>query len=400
MLVRWIAAAATTVVALSVYPPSARGATIVVGPPNGTCPGAIFTRIQSALDAAVPGSTIVVCAGVYPEQLLVAKRVRIFGSPGTRIVPGALGALTTSLRSGRPVAAAITVRSPATLDGLAVDVTGHGIVRCDGSEPLLAGIYVRGVAARVAGTAVTGARIPDAPAGCANGVGILVQGSNADPRIQIEGNSVDGYQRAGIVVQDGGRARIRENLVVGDGETPAHAQAGIAVASGTLAQVEENVVRAHAGSSGAACDLDAGILIDAARARVRGNQLADNAIGIRAATRGHTIRDNGIDGGDVGVVGLLLAADESRVSGNVVGGHASAGIRVDGSRNQLRANAVGDVHEAPRCAALRETPACAATLARCGVGVWLLGRANQVVATAISGADAPIVDDGRANVVR
>src|SRR5262249_55204958 len=61
--------------------------TIVVGLSDGSCPGAIFARIQSAIDAAVPGSTIVVCPGVYAEQLVVGKRVRIFASPGARLVP-------------------------------------------------------------------------------------------------------------------------------------------------------------------------------------------------------------------------------------------------------------------------------------------------------------------------
>jgi nitrous oxidase accessory protein NosD len=398
VLVRSLAAAATTFVVV-LCTSSARSATIVVGP-AGTCPGAIFTRIQSALDAAVPGSTVVVCAGEYPEQLLIAKRVRILGSPGTRIVPGPLAVSATSLRSGRPVAAAVTVRSPATIDGIVVDATGHGIAGCDGTEPLLAGVYVRGVAARVSGTAVTGTRIPDAPPGCANGVGILAQGSGADPRVRFEGNTVDAYQRAGIVVQDGARAWIRENFVVGDGDTPGHAQAGIEVATGALARVEENVVRGHAGPSGTACDLDTGVVIGAARARVRGNQLEGNAVGLRAATRGHTIRDNAIDGGAVGVIGLHLAADESRVSANVVSAHAATAIRVDGNRSRLRGNLVADVHESPRCTALRETAGCAASLARCGVGVWLLGRANQLVATVVADVDTPVVDDGRANVVR
>lgn len=400
VVVRRIAAVVTTLGAVLFCIAPAGSATIVVGPADGTCPGAIFTRIQSALDAAVPGSTIVVCAGTYAEQLLVSKRVRLVGSPGTRLVPGPLAVSATSLRSGRAVAAAITLRAPATLDGLAVDATAHGITRCDGTEPLLAGIYVRGVAGRVTGSAVTGTRIAGAPAGCANGVGILVQGSGADPLVRIEGVSIDAYQRAGIVVQDGARARLRENAVVGDGDTPTHAQTGIEVATGSLARIEDNVVRANAGPSGAGCDLDAGIVVGAARARIRRNQLGANAVGIRATARGHDIRDNGIDGAGAGVIGLDLAADESRVFANVVTGHGAAGVRVAGNRSGLRANAVADVHEVPRCAVLRERAACAAALTRCGIGVWLLGRANELAATAIADVDTPIVDDGRANVVR
>src|SRR5262245_46335066 len=83
---------------------SARASTVVVGPSDGTCPDAIFSRVQSAIDASVPGTTIVLCPGTYAEQLLLTKRVRLIGSPGTRLVPPALTLRTTSLRTGRTVA--------------------------------------------------------------------------------------------------------------------------------------------------------------------------------------------------------------------------------------------------------------------------------------------------------
>ncbi|MGH7894461.1 MAG: right-handed parallel beta-helix repeat-containing protein [Candidatus Binatia bacterium] len=384
------------------FGPPAHAATIVVGAADGSCPGALFARIQSALDAAVPGDAVTVCAGTYAEQLLLTKRVRLRALAGAVLRPQGLVARTTSLRSGRPVAAGVTVRAPATIEGLAIDVTNHGIVGCDGSEPLLAGIFVRGVPVTILGASVQGARVASAPAGCANGVGMLVQGNGGSAqRVRIEGSTIATYQRAGIVLQDPGvRARVRQNLVIGDGSAAIHPQAGIEVTTGAAATIDENVVRAHTGASGAACTTDVGILLATPRLRVRRNQLESNAIGIRAMSRGHTLTDNTVDGGAVGITGILLEADEVRMVDNTVRSVAAAGIDLVGNRGRLRANRVGVVHATPLCDALRADPACAALLPRCGVGVWLRGRANRVLGTSVFDADVPVVDDGRANVVR
>jgi hypothetical protein len=377
-----------------------RAETVVVGPTDGSCPTAFFSRIQNAVDAAPPGTTIVLCPGTYAEQLFVTKRVRIMGAPGARLVPPALPLRTTSLRSGRSVAAAIILRGPATIDGLAIDASAHGVTTCDGTEPLLAGIYVRGVAASIFGTSVTGTHIPNAPSGCANGVGILVQGGTGAPRVRVEGNSIDGYQRAGIVVQDPGvRASVKENVVRGDGDTPARVQNGIEVSNGAIAKIQDNVVRDNAGPSGPACELDAGIVVDTPRAQVRGNQLENDAVGIRLGSRGHTVRENAVMGGPAGLLGIVLASDESRVMDNALTSVGTAGLRVDGNRNRLRGNVVSDVH-ATACDALRERPGCGTALAQCGMGLWLVGRANTVTSSLFSDVDVPVVDDGLANQVR
>jgi len=100
------------------------------------------------------------------------------------------------------------------------------------------------------------------------------------------------------------------------------------------------------------------------------------------------------------LIGLDLAADESRVSNNTLMTLATAAIRVGGNRNRLRGNAVSSVHAVPACDDAKSRPGCAAALTRCGTGVWLLGQANQVFATFISDVDQSVVDDGIANSVR
>ena len=46
----------------------------------GTCkPGTSFSKIQLAVNAASPGSTIDVCPGTYPEQVTIAESLTLQG---------------------------------------------------------------------------------------------------------------------------------------------------------------------------------------------------------------------------------------------------------------------------------------------------------------------------------
>jgi parallel beta-helix repeat protein len=72
------------------------------------CPNADFTTIQAAVDAAVPGATIHVCAGEYHERVTIMKnnlRLRAKGAPGGAVVdadlmPGSLAAFLVQDASG------------------------------------------------------------------------------------------------------------------------------------------------------------------------------------------------------------------------------------------------------------------------------------------------------------
>ncbi len=57
------------------------GAVPLVVDDNLACPGALFSTIQGAESAASPGATIMVCAGTYPETVIVDKAGLTFDGP-------------------------------------------------------------------------------------------------------------------------------------------------------------------------------------------------------------------------------------------------------------------------------------------------------------------------------
>ena len=69
----------------------ASGPTLVVDNDLADCPNADFTTIQAAVTAAEPGTTILVCAGSYPEWVVITKndlRLLAKGQPGDVVLDG------------------------------------------------------------------------------------------------------------------------------------------------------------------------------------------------------------------------------------------------------------------------------------------------------------------------
>ena len=68
-------------------PQAARAATLTVGQKSAACPKPLYLTIQSAVNAASSGDTIHVCAGTYPEQVVITKSLNLSGDNGALIEP-------------------------------------------------------------------------------------------------------------------------------------------------------------------------------------------------------------------------------------------------------------------------------------------------------------------------
>ena len=138
--------AALYVVAVTLFmwcvsvPQAARAATLTVGQKSAACPKPLYSTIQSAVTAASSGDTIHVCAGTYPEQVLITKSLNLSGDNGALIEPVNVAGNSTSFTSGQSIAAIVLVQGTTnvTIKNVIVDGSGNGISEC---SPDLVGIF-------------------------------------------------------------------------------------------------------------------------------------------------------------------------------------------------------------------------------------------------------------------
>lgn len=325
------------------------------------CPGAAFTSIQDAVDAAPVGQTILVCPGTYTEQVTIAKdgvtllsQVRwaaVIKAPGTLAMPKAV------VRVGGAVGV--------TIDGFTVTGPGSG-----GCHSIEYGIRVdSGGSATIANNHVTAIR--DSPlGGCQNGVGILVgrQSEETAGTATILGNTIDDYQKGGIVISGpGSGATILNNAVLGHSAIPNIAQNGIQVSYGATATVQANTVQGN-WYAGAGWTSSGILVFESDGVEVRGNTVSASQSGIvveswcwaSPSADGNAVEGNHVLGADwavsiaayayVGYSGCNPTASGNRVSGNVIEGSSGeqgvfVGTATIGSFSDFFPSAVQNVVE-------------------------------------------------------
>jgi len=133
------------------------------GAGDRNCESAAYSTVQSAVDAASTGSTVVVCRGTYTEDVIVSTPLTVTGKPGA------------------------VIHGSSTANGECQQLGPSG----PGSAPCLAGITIKSSHVTVQGLTVTGAI----------GEGILATGSLAGGSISdvlIQNNHVVGNNTGGI----------------------------------------------------------------------------------------------------------------------------------------------------------------------------------------------------------
>ncbi len=194
-----------------------------------------YSTIQAAVNAARPNDTIKVDPGTYQEQVTINKDgIKLEGSGQDSTFIEAPAVLT-----GFHAVVEVSGAQNVTLDGFTIE----GPASTANSGGSLYGIRIDGGgSATITRNHIT--KIEDTPfdgvqEGIAIDVGRASEGQTGSAT--ISDNTIDNYQKGGIVVSNAGSsAEIDHNVVVGAGPTPLIAQNGIEIADGATADVSHN----------------------------------------------------------------------------------------------------------------------------------------------------------------
>ena len=309
----------------------------LIGPPH-------FSSIQSAVNASAAGTTIKVCPGNYPEQVVINKALVLIGVEGatgsTPVVIPPVGGIVqnaSGLASSNAIGAQILVQnaSGVNISGLTVDGSGNQL-SCTLD---FMGIYYQN-ASGIINFVVTRNQNLGSGSECQSGEGIFAQsgyGYGGAATVVVENSNVYAYQKNGIS-GDGNTltVTITGNDVVGQGPTPYVAQNGIQITDGTKGTILNNSVLEdiYTGATFSAT----GILVYASS----GLSLQGNTVG---NTQGIVIFSGGAAG----------SADQtSIISNRVLETDTFDGIDVCSSGNTVVSNAIfgssaGGIHLDDSC---------------------------------------------------
>jgi nitrous oxidase accessory protein NosD len=324
----------------------------VVDDNGAQCPGAAFTTIQSAINAASPGDTIRVCAGTYNEVVTVNKaNLRLVG-PGfaplgtscrnagapdpsrQAIIQSTGGSGTVLLQENGIRFSGFTVQNNTSSYGIVTSAahSGHQI-RQNLIQDNVFGIYFNASGARLSEVEQNCIRRNNAP-GAASGNGIY---SDAGLRsADIESNTFFGNENAGVLLDasaPGGVANIRVNT-----NTSLEDRSFAFIFKSTNVAVRANVIRDSVDAPG--------IFLGDSNSNVQivSNTIQRGFLGVRANAFGLSpnvnvsISGNVITNSESTTVGhgISVAANSltnSDISRNIVTGNAGDGIRIDAGGN-------------------------------------------------------------------
>ena len=301
-----------------------------------------YQTIQAAVNAVPSGSTIEVCPGIYPEQVVISKPLTLAAFTGAaseasnaevliQIPAGGATAYVEDDLIGN-VYYQILVQStgPVNVTDIAMDGTGNGIPDGYGD---LAGIYYEESSGTVNGVSIAN-EIDDG-----GGFGILVASNNTQT-VTVENSDIRSFDGSGIWGNANASptltVNIKNNTITDTGEN------GISFLGSVLGTVSGNLINGSGNG--------AGIALSGSAATVTGNTVLSATVdgppnvGIVVFGGSNVIKSNRLDAGAIGVgIQLTGSASGGTVQANIitggVGGYgidmcglgAASGFRVTGN---------------------------------------------------------------------
>ncbi len=307
------------------------------------CEGAPYATIGAALAVSQPGDEIRVCPGVYPEQVVITKDLRLTGvSLGTArplIKPITLPGSRPSLLGGAPVTGAIIVDAEfARIRNLDIDLASSTLTAC---SPLLTGIYLRNASGIVEDVNVKNVY---GGASCDSGVGLYVEsGQIGDElgtpifglaRVIVRDSSYDGYQKGGIV---GAGPRtilsIKGGTAKGPGGDGGIVPNGVQIGLDAKARISGFTTSGNRSTDPSKAA--AGFLVwRTDQITIRKSEVTDSEEGILVVGDRVKAKKNKLTGlaGD----GVVFLGEANLASGNLIEATSVSGAFINGDRNTVR----------------------------------------------------------------
>ena len=296
----------------------------------GNCLPALphFSTIQAAINASAQGGTVLVCPGVYQEQISIFHPLTLKGVD----VGGSNMAVITMPAGG--VGTQVYVQATGVyISDLVIDGSNNGASFC-GQGPT--GIYYVDGSGTVNHVALRN-QAPRGPGlqGCFDGTGIAVGSFNFAASVTIQNSTMHGWQWEGVeVFNRGTNVSIKNNFIGGNANGPGGN--GIRVDFGATATISGNTVAnviepvSYPNFNGAGF----GILVQCSQGvTVSGNNVADTQVGI--------VVDSAFCNGSSG------NSDGNTVTGNKVSQtHLFDGVYVCGNYNLVQTNTIASASEA------------------------------------------------------
>ena len=307
-----------------------------------------YTTIGVAVAAAAPHDLIVICPGVYDEQVAITKPLTLRGENGAVVKPSPMVANTTSLTSGNQLAVVIVVDGTkgVTIERLTVDGSANGLTDCPPTLSLF-GIFYRNASGVVRDDVIKNMR-PQFASCRDSGTGIFVQSGNGGAsKVTLEGNSIHDYQKNGVTANEiGTDVRIGDgNVVTGRGPTSDAAQNGVQLAFGATGVIEDNVITNNltAECSSPDCPIGTDILIS-----------GSDGVRVHKNVLGHSQDAVLVDKGDNNKIehnvifdtkvfdGVAIFGDHNEVRDNDITRSDESAIFIQGDHNKVQGNRINE----------------------------------------------------------